>query len=155
MPRSGYRASPSRSPPRSRRQRAPSRSRSRSGSPVQRAPKPPSSDSVRATYEVVDGVPKDGETTWRAEVSIPRPATGRFEDMKETFINIRGPSRTSQKVAEEDGETLVEAARTKGMVGCRKAQRELNSRRLVGSLQADERRGRGRSRSRSRSRSRP
>eukprot|EP00404_Azadinium_spinosum_P057501 CAMPEP_0180794874 /NCGR_PEP_ID=MMETSP1038_2-20121128/55876_1 /TAXON_ID=632150 /ORGANISM="Azadinium spinosum, Strain 3D9" /LENGTH=150 /DNA_ID=CAMNT_0022833711 /DNA_START=29 /DNA_END=481 /DNA_ORIENTATION=- len=150
MPLDGHRASPSNSPPRSRRQRVPSRSRSRGSSPV-RKPKPPDTESVSATCEIVEGVPKDGGTTWRAEISIPRPATGRFQDMKETFINIRGPSRTSTEVAEEDGDKMVDAAKTKGMDGCRKVQRELNSRRLVSSAQTEEPRNKGRSCSRSRS----
>jgi hypothetical protein len=85
-----------------------------------------------ATFEVVEGVPKSGSTTWRAEVSLPRSAVGHFEGAKESFMCIRGPSRVTEKIAEEDGDKMVEAARRDGIAGCRKLQRELNSGRLDG-----------------------
>mmetsp|Transcript_1162 Transcript_1162/g.1630 ORF Transcript_1162/g.1630 Transcript_1162/m.1630 type:complete len:142 (-) Transcript_1162:152-577(-) len=131
--------------PRSRRQRDPSRSRSRSDIPIRRAPKPAASESLSATCEIVDGAPKSGESTWRAEVSLPRPAAGRFKDMKESFIIIRGPSRVSKKDAEEDGDKLVDSASKRGMDGCRKMQRELNSLRLSSGRAENESRGRSRS----------
>jgi len=122
---------------------------------VRRANKPAEPKSIDATFEIVDGVPKEGDPTWRAEVNLPRPARGQFTDSKPSFITIRGPSRVEKRDADEDGHKLVDAAKDGGMEACRKQQKLLNNSRLAGDRDAPPpRRGGGRSRSRSRSRSR-
>merc|ERR1719420_2597873 len=94
-----------------------SRSQSRSDSPLRRAPQPASPDMSEASFEIAEGVPKGGTPTWRAEVSIPRPANGRFANNKPSFITIRGPSRVSKRDSEDEGDKMVDVARKDGMEG--------------------------------------
>jgi len=150
----------SRSPGPSKRRRADqdrSRSRSRQSSPIikrsekqsESAPKD-TAEGVTATFEIVDGVPKDGSATWRAEVQLPREAKGRFAGMPPGFLTIRGPSRVNKDDAMDDGEKLIEAAREHGTDGCRKLQKQLNAGRLTSTHEPREpMRHRDRSRSRS------
>mmetsp|Transcript_13467 Transcript_13467/g.22176 ORF Transcript_13467/g.22176 Transcript_13467/m.22176 type:complete len:152 (+) Transcript_13467:70-525(+) len=140
--------------PRPSRRRSP---RSRSPSPSSQAPKAPPSQPLNINFEIAEGVPKNGNPTWRAEVNIPRSSPGHYvdrSDLKERVITVRGPSRVSKNDAEDDGDKMVEAAKKDGMNGCRKIQRELSSSKLVSSNDPQPERARPSRRwSRSRSRS--
>mmetsp|Transcript_8628 Transcript_8628/g.19176 ORF Transcript_8628/g.19176 Transcript_8628/m.19176 type:complete len:235 (-) Transcript_8628:414-1118(-) len=78
------------------------------------------------SFEVVDGVAKlNGNSSYRAEVSLPRPHARHGG--KPGFISIRGPSRPSKQLATSDGEQLVEAVKSGGMPAARTLQRKLNT----------------------------
>lgn len=76
-------------------------------------------------YEIVDGVTKlNGDTSWRAELAIPRESN--WSAARTSTISIRGPSRPVREDAERDGEKLKEAALQGGMHAARVMQRKLN-----------------------------
>jgi len=77
------------------------------------------------SYEIVAGVTKlNGDTSWRAELAIPR--ANNWSAARAGTINIRGPSRMDKKDAESDGEKMVDAAKEGGMHAARVMQRKLN-----------------------------
>mmetsp|Transcript_91151 Transcript_91151/g.162281 ORF Transcript_91151/g.162281 Transcript_91151/m.162281 type:complete len:148 (-) Transcript_91151:184-627(-) len=121
-----------------RRQRSPvRRARSRSSRDnrhhvinAPESPESPGSDKG-PNYEVVDGVPKNREQTWRAEMNCPRPpAQSSSQAFRSGFICIRGPSRMQERDAKDDGEKLLGAFHESGMPGCRQMQKTLMSNRL-------------------------
>eukprot|EP00930_Biecheleria_cincta_P026699 TRINITY_DN18771_c0_g5_i1.p1 TRINITY_DN18771_c0_g5~~TRINITY_DN18771_c0_g5_i1.p1 ORF type:complete len:156 (+),score=15.72 TRINITY_DN18771_c0_g5_i1:31-468(+) len=122
-----------------RRKRSPLlRSRSRSSRGSRRQPtgaatvSSPQSPDKGPNYQVVDGVPKNRERTYRAEVNCPRPAQANSNNaFRSGFICIRGPSRMQERDAKDDGDKMLDAFHESGMDGCRRMQKTLMKGRLT------------------------
>eukprot|EP00931_Biecheleriopsis_adriatica_P004933 TRINITY_DN106516_c0_g1_i1.p1 TRINITY_DN106516_c0_g1~~TRINITY_DN106516_c0_g1_i1.p1 ORF type:complete len:182 (-),score=12.58 TRINITY_DN106516_c0_g1_i1:41-586(-) len=83
-------------------------------------------DSSDISAAVVDGIPRSsGESTYRAEVNVPRE-NGSGPLGKRGLTAIRGPNRVDKGKAKADLEKLVDAFKRGGAAEVRKEQKDLN-----------------------------